>query len=142
MDENTPDYGVKLKKFLDDHFDPMIPPEWKDEFSLYEIGALPRKDGSLDTVIVWVRSTFIAKHSDYLLNSQSMSIDKEKRERLDNKDGSLRMRGDTLLVRLLKQITEGESEPTTLLVEIFQVFQSEDDAKAVHSSITPSTMPN
>jgi hypothetical protein len=125
----------RMKALLDDHFAPMLRDEWQNSLSIYEIGCKP-KDGKLREVIIWVRSADILSHVQGLLVPAvpMMILDPVDRGEEDEHgpDESCRHRGDTVMVRLLKQV-ESESEGTVdLMVELFQVFGDESDAEDVY----------
>lgn len=130
------DYQVRLKGILDEHFTPIIPPEWSATFSIYEIGAIPRQNGTFETVVVWVRSEDIETHIKGLMNAEDkMLVDTKERERLGNEKGYPRIGDCTVMVRLAKDLKTDADGPVELLVELFHVYKEESEAQEGKSSI-------
>jgi hypothetical protein len=118
-----------MKEILDKHFLPMIPESWSETFSLYEIGAIPEED-KIKEVIVWARTADIMNHLTGLMvpAAPMMVVDTVNRARLDKEQGWPRKGGETVMVRLMKVIDDEPESPISMLVELFQVYASEDCA--------------
>lgn len=134
----------RIKTLLDEHFVPLLNEEWRNDLSVYEIGCKPT-DGKMNQVIVWMRSSNLPKHVKGLMETDGpmMTLDTDTRG-VDDKDGpdtSCKLREDTVIVRLLKKITSKTEGPTDLMVELFQVYKDETDAKEAFEFILEMVSP-
>ena len=122
---------------MNTHFEPMLAEEWKGNFSIYDIGA--RGQNMLDDVIVWVRSYNLQDHTSQLMipNQAMMVIDPV--DRAGAGDGRPRLRGDTVIVRLLRPVDTEADGSVDLLIEMFQVFESSDLAESCFDSMLTLT---
>lgn len=126
------DLQARMKQILDDHFQPMLKDEWKDSFSIFEIGA--RGEDGIDEVVVWARTANIIDHTSGLMvpNEPMMLIDPIER---GGGNGDPRLRSDTVLIRLFKPIETEVDGEVDLMVELFQIFGDEDDAEATYDNL-------
>jgi hypothetical protein len=131
------DLQERIKKILNDHFEPLVKAEWKEGFSIYDIGA--RGQNVLDEVIVWVRSYHLQDHTSSLLAPGLDMMIIDPIDRAGTGDGGPRLKGNTVIVRLLKPINTEIDGPVDLLIELFQVFVDEDLAESCFDSMLSST---
>ncbi len=127
----------RIRDILDSHFQPLLRDEWKENFSIYEIGA--RGQNLLDEVIVWARSTAIEDHVSGLMVPNSPMMIMDPIDRAGAGDGRPRLRGTTVLVRLLKPVDTEADGSVDLLVELFQVFPDCDLAETSYDSLIASS---
>lgn len=127
------DLEVRMKRILCDHFESMLRDEWKESFSIFEIGA--RGEDGIDEVVVWVRTSKILDHTAGLMvpNKPMMIVDPIDRA---GTDGQPRRKEDTVLVRLFKPIKTSDDGEVDLMVELFQVFGDLDEAEETFSRLT------
>lgn len=127
----------RVQGILNTHFEPLMKEEWKSSISIYDIGA--RGQNCIDEVVVWLRSAAIQDHvSSLMLPSAEMMV-LDPVDRAGAGDGKPRLRGDTVIIRLLKPVDTEADGPVDLLLEIFQVFEDEDLAESCHSMLLSST---
>lgn len=145
MDKITYNEQVRMKSILDEHFTPMLREEWKSSISVYEIGCRP-KDGMLSEIIVWLRSFDIASHLKGLMvpSDPMMVLDPTNRttSTVPGIADSLRHEGETIMVRLLKQVDSKTEGKVDLLVELFQVFGDEGEAEDAFEKVKSVTAVN
>lgn len=127
----------RIKKILNDHFEPLMKEEWKGNISIYDIGA--RGQNCLDEVIVWARSSCLEAHVSGLMTPGANMMIIDPVDRAASGDGRPRLRGDTVLCRLLKPVDTSSDGSVDLLVEIFQVFPDEDQAETCYDGLVSST---
>lgn len=134
------DLQERIKQILDNHFEPLLKDEWKNNFSIYDIGA--RGQNMLDEIIVWARSSSLEDHvSGLMLPSAAMMI-LDPIDRAGTGDGRPRLRDDTVLVRLLKPVDTETDDSVDLLVELFQVFPDSSEAETCYDSLIAYTSRN
>ncbi len=126
----------RIKQILQEHFEPLMKEEWKNNISIYDIGA--RGQNCIDEVIVWLRSICLQDHlSGLMLPSPAMMMI-DPVDRAGAGDGTPRLRGDTVIARLLKPVDTATDGSVDLLLEIFQVFPDEDQAETCHGCLLSS----
>lgn len=134
----------RIKKILDEHFSPIIKDTWQQSLSIYDIGAVPdhREKGKtiLQAVIVWVRSMDLLSHIPAILKIEDSKIylDQEARNGEEART-PVRIKGATVMVRMVKKITTEEDGNIDLLIDVFQVFDTEDNAKACYEVLDKVT---
>lgn len=127
----------RVQGILKTHFEPLMKEEWKSSISIYDIGA--RGQNCIDEVVVWLRSYSLQEHIWGLMNPSAEMMVLDPVNRAGVGDGSPRLRGDTVIARLLKPVDTETDGTVDLLIEIFQVFPDEDQAESCHSLLLAST---
>jgi hypothetical protein len=127
----------RIGDILDNHLEPILKDEWKQNLSIYDIGA--RGQNLLDEVIVWVRSFCLSDHVSSLMNPSTDMLIIDPVDRIGVGDGQPRLRDDTVLVRLFKPIDTEHDGSVDLLIELFQVFPDPDTAETCYNSLLSST---
>lgn len=135
MDQQISEGQKRMRGLLDDHFLPMLRDEWKNSMSIYEVGCRP-KDGKFAEVIVWIRSTDLVPHITGLMAPSDPMMVLDSTERTvpgkDEDSDSCRQKEDTVMVRLLKEVTSDTEGQVQLMVELFQVFENNADAREAY----------
>lgn len=122
-----PDAQTQVREILDEQLAPLLNSIPETGFTLFDsVGRM--ENGHLSEVVVWVRSFDILNHAEAI--AKRLPIDPVVREGA-GVNGEPRQNEDTVLIRFVKELDSN----VELLIEFFQVYGDEEEAKEALESL-------